>query len=105
MHGIEHAWITLDGKHAVDQTLPGAPKHAHFGIEFPYKLVARVMARNGYAIPLLTDPEIVAVLETAADAVEARAALRTRRAAGQAFTPSTRSPPSSPAPGALTHDR
>jgi hypothetical protein len=75
VRGNEHAWVTLDGKHAIDPTLH-APEFSYFGIEFPAKLVAQKFISNGNHFgPLLDDPEIMAVLE-AADAGEAQAALR-----------------------------
>jgi hypothetical protein len=64
------------GFSAIDPTLPDAPEPEYFGIEFPFELVAQLISRDGYVSPLLADAEIVAILETAADAAEAQAALR-----------------------------
>jgi hypothetical protein len=43
-HGflVHHAWITLDGKTAIDVTLPDAPKYVYFGIPFSGPAFARL---------------------------------------------------------------
>jgi hypothetical protein len=69
IRGIPHAWITLDGKHAIDQTMPNAQQLVYFGIAFPTRLVAQNWLRDD-SLSLLV------VLETAADAAEAQAALQ-----------------------------
>jgi hypothetical protein len=50
---FHHAWLTLDGQHAIDQTLPDAPKCHYFGIPFPVKAVEDAIGRRGYCGPLL----------------------------------------------------
>jgi hypothetical protein len=44
----DHAWITLDGEHAIDQTWPDADKCQYFGIPFSEKVLTKVMRRHGY---------------------------------------------------------
>lgn len=44
----QHAWITLDGVHAIDVTWPEAPACHYFGIEFPQPVLARWVRRRGY---------------------------------------------------------
>jgi hypothetical protein len=39
---IHHAWITLDGKTAIDVTLPDAPNYRYFGIPFSGPAFARL---------------------------------------------------------------
>jgi hypothetical protein len=39
---VHHAWITLDGKTAIDVTLPDAPKYRYFGIPFSDPAFARL---------------------------------------------------------------
>jgi hypothetical protein len=39
---FHHAWITLDGKEAIDVTLPDAAENLYFGIPFPEKVFARL---------------------------------------------------------------
>jgi hypothetical protein len=51
--GFHHAWITLDGEHAIDQTWP-TPGAAYFGIAVPTKQLAHVIARTAYHGSILT---------------------------------------------------
>jgi len=52
---IHHAWITLDGVHAIDPTWRD-PVNCHYvGIAFPKDIVARYCMSEGYLVPLLTD--------------------------------------------------
>ena len=64
---IHHAWITLDGVHAVDVTWDSAPDCAYFGIAFSGRVVRRWACREGYWEPLLgrDDAETFAMLEQA----------------------------------------
>jgi hypothetical protein len=49
-----HAWITLDGVHAIDPTWRAASTCCYFGIQFPTKVVGDwVERRGGYADALL----------------------------------------------------
>jgi hypothetical protein len=52
---FQHAWITLDGLHAVDVTLRGPISDYHFfGIPFSLKiLTAEICARDNWQFPLL----------------------------------------------------
>jgi hypothetical protein len=50
---IHHAWLTLDGQHAIDQTYPNAPKCYYFGIPFSAKAVGKAIVKRGYCAPLL----------------------------------------------------
>src|SRR5262245_34286586 len=45
---FQHAWITLDGVHAIDQTLPDAPAHDYFGIPFSNDVINKAFAVRGY---------------------------------------------------------
>jgi hypothetical protein len=51
--GFHHAWITLDGEHAIDQTWP-MPGAAYFGIAVPTKQLAHVIARSAYYGSIIT---------------------------------------------------
>ena len=51
--GFHHAWITLDGEHAIDQTWPKLGK-AYFGIAVPTKQLAHVIARSEYYGSIIT---------------------------------------------------
>jgi hypothetical protein len=44
---LHHAWITLDGKHAVDPTWP-TPGTAYVGIAVPTKQLARLVVKGGF---------------------------------------------------------
>jgi hypothetical protein len=43
-----HGWLTLDGEHAIDVTLPDAESYAYFGIVFDRKALAQAINRAGY---------------------------------------------------------
>jgi hypothetical protein len=45
---FHHAWITLDGIHAIDVTLKNAPECSYFGIPFSLEVLQRWTARRGY---------------------------------------------------------
>jgi hypothetical protein len=46
---IHHAWITLDGIHAIDVTLRGAVQnYSYFGIPFSLRVLEKWSARRGY---------------------------------------------------------
>jgi hypothetical protein len=44
---LAHAWVTLDGVHAVDQTWP-QPGLGYFGILIPQEEVAKLLLERGY---------------------------------------------------------
>jgi hypothetical protein len=48
-----HAWLTLDGKHAFDQTLRDAEEFDYFGVVFTTKQIAEAVIRRRYWGPLL----------------------------------------------------
>jgi hypothetical protein len=51
---IHHAWVTLDGKHAIDTTLPYGPESDYFGIVFPIEVFASAWIDEDHcAQPLL----------------------------------------------------
>ena len=59
-HWVQHAWITLDGKHAIDVTWPDDDdlmlpnERGYFGVTFELKEVSRAMIeRDGIAGSLL----------------------------------------------------
>lgn len=46
-----HAWITLDGVHAIDQTWRDAPSCHYYGIRFSTEVLSRVICgRNHYGL-------------------------------------------------------
>lgn len=55
---IHHAWISLDGQNAVDQTWPDAEQCSYFGIAFPKELLARACSLRGWW-GMLREPVIV----------------------------------------------
>jgi hypothetical protein len=60
---VHHAWLSADGVHAIDQTLPDAPERAYFGIPFSNAVLERVIdVRRSYGIlSLLAErPEMAA---------------------------------------------
>lgn len=61
---FEHAWITLDGVHAIDPTLPDAQSYAYFGIQFsPAALAAAALASRQYGFLFAgITAEVVALL-------------------------------------------
>jgi hypothetical protein len=42
-----HGWLTLDGEHAIDVTLPDAESYAYFGIAFDVVALAKAILRSG----------------------------------------------------------
>ena len=51
---IQHAWVTLDGMHAVDPTWKNAEEHDYFGVAVPHKtLYQRLMMNKHYFGPIL----------------------------------------------------
>jgi len=48
-----HGWLTLDGEHAIDVTLPDAENHAYFGIAFAKVTLAKAIIKSGYFESLL----------------------------------------------------
>src|SRR4029077_3967187 len=44
---VLHAWITLDGEHAIDLTWPDADKCQYFGIPFSNEVLIKAMNRRG----------------------------------------------------------
>jgi hypothetical protein len=59
---MHHAWVTLDGVHAIDPTWRD-PTNCHYvGIAFPKEIVARYGISEGYFVPLLSDYEPSAAL-------------------------------------------
>jgi hypothetical protein len=45
---MPHAWISIDGVHAIDPTWPNAPECFYFGIAFPTSVLNRTILRRGY---------------------------------------------------------
>jgi hypothetical protein len=45
---FHHAWITVDGVHAIDQTLADAPAHDYFGVPFANDVLTKAFAARGY---------------------------------------------------------
>jgi hypothetical protein len=57
-----HGWLTLDGEHAIDVTLPDAMEHAYFGIPFDDRhALNRALLASGYRADLL-DINSIAIL-------------------------------------------
>jgi hypothetical protein len=60
---LHHAWLSVDGVHAINQTLPDAPELAYLGIPFSNAVLARgLLARRrwGLLALLAEQPEKVA---------------------------------------------
>jgi len=56
---FHHAWITCDGEHAIDVTLPDGQEHSYFGIEFrsdQFEQFAISRMTDGYMRPILGYP-------------------------------------------------
>jgi hypothetical protein len=69
-----HAWVTLDGVHAVDVTW-NAPADCHYvGIAFPKEIMARHGLQEGHWVPLLPDYEPSAALRALLAAAKSDAA-------------------------------
>jgi hypothetical protein len=65
-HLNHHAWVTLDGIHAIDVTLKDAPAFAYFGIAFSLKVAARSwVSRRPWVALLHNDEQTYAMLEDA----------------------------------------
>jgi hypothetical protein len=82
---IPHAWLTLDGVHAIDQTLH-APEYHYYGIPFTRKEHARALSAGGHGGPLLPSrpvgratEEEIAIVKANSARIEAR--LRAKRQA------------------------
>jgi hypothetical protein len=62
---LHHAWITLDGLHAIDVTwVWHDPDDCHyFGIEFPGEILARYCMSHDCWVPLLSDRPSPALFE------------------------------------------
>jgi hypothetical protein len=43
-----HGWLTLDGEHAIDVTLPNAESFSYFGIAFDTVALAGAICKSGY---------------------------------------------------------
>jgi hypothetical protein len=54
---LPHAWITVDGMDAIDQTWPRGENYEYFGIPFATETLARLLASRKYYGPLL-EPSI-----------------------------------------------
>ena len=54
---FSHAWLTLDGEHAIDVTLPDAESCAYFGIAFDNHQVSQFISTNKCWGGLLTLPD------------------------------------------------
>lgn len=42
-----HGWLTLDGEHAIDVTLPNAESYTYFGIAFDTVALAKAIRKSG----------------------------------------------------------
>jgi len=62
----EHAWVTLDGLHAIDVTWRDGPNCHYFGIVFPKTVLAHWVSKRGYFG--LLDPVDVDLLRATAAA-------------------------------------
>jgi hypothetical protein len=61
---IHHAWITIDGENAIDQTWTDANRHEYFGIAFPIEVVARAALSNRNLWGMLNESSVLANLPT-----------------------------------------
>jgi hypothetical protein len=52
---IHHAWVTLNGVHAIDVTWNAPADRHYFGIPFPNEIVSRYGFDGRYSVPLLSD--------------------------------------------------
>jgi hypothetical protein len=59
---IHHAWVTLDGVHAIDPTWRDPAECYYVGIAFPKEIVARYGLQERGSVPLLPDYEPSAAL-------------------------------------------
>jgi hypothetical protein len=59
---MHHAWITLDGVHAIDPTWDDPADAYYAGIAFPTEIMARHILQQGDLVSLLTDHEPSAAL-------------------------------------------
>lgn len=56
---FDHAWITLDGLHAVDQTLTNASAYDYFGIEIATPDLRKILHRQQYwGVFSVLDPDL-----------------------------------------------
>jgi hypothetical protein len=82
--GFAHAWLTLDGEHAVDITLD-AQSHVYFGIAFEDKCeLARAICKAGYYQSRLSLDTVMDVPPELAEAIEPAKAAAEKRAADKA---------------------
>jgi hypothetical protein len=44
---LSHGWLTLDGEHAIDVTLPNAESYTYFGIAFDTVALAKAIRKSG----------------------------------------------------------
>jgi hypothetical protein len=57
---VHHAWVTLDGVHAIDVTWANAPAHSYYGIQFPRIVLTKWTNRRGnWGLLDPWDPEIL----------------------------------------------
>ncbi|OAF12825.1 hypothetical protein [Bradyrhizobium neotropicale] len=65
-----HGWLTIDGQHAVDVTLPDAEGYAYFGITFDNTVLAKAVLRAACYKSLLGLDPIMDVPPQLAKAIE-----------------------------------
>jgi hypothetical protein len=59
---VHHAWVTLDGTHAIDVTWDKPADCHNFGIAFPKEIVSRYCQWQRFWVSLLSDHEPSAAL-------------------------------------------
>jgi hypothetical protein len=47
-HSFAHGWLTLDGEHAIDVTLPDAESYVYFGVALDTVALAKAICESGY---------------------------------------------------------
>jgi hypothetical protein len=67
-HGlVHHAWVTLDGVHAIDVTWDDPPDCHYFGIAFPKEIVSRYGYSQGSWVSMLSEDKPSAALRALLD--------------------------------------
>lgn len=69
---FQHAWVTLDGEHAIDPTLPFDSKQLYFGLEIPTKVLGAALVELKQR--RLLDLEIVPSLRSYLDGLAGKVA-------------------------------
>jgi hypothetical protein len=66
-NAVHHAWVTLDGVHAIDVTWDDPPDCHYFGIAFPKEIVSRYGYSQGSWVSMLSEDKPSAALRALLD--------------------------------------